>query len=60
MIDSLQYGDYTASITYSAEDDVFFGKVTGINDLVIFEGTSVDGLKTAFREAIDDYLNIYN
>ena len=56
MINSLNYQDYTATITYSAEDEVFFGKVIGLNDLILFEGTSVAELKQAFAEAIEDYL----
>ena len=56
MIDSLKYKDYTASIHYSAEDEVFFGKIIGINDLITFEGISVVELKAGFQEAIEDYL----
>ncbi|WP_159468822.1 type II toxin-antitoxin system HicB family antitoxin [Dyadobacter sp. 3J3] len=56
MVNSLTYNGYTASINYSSEDEVFFGKIIGINDLILFEGTSVDELKNALKEAIDDYL----
>ena len=56
MINSLKYLDYTATIHFSADDDVFFGKVIGINDLITFEGTSVVELKDAFKECVDDYL----
>jgi predicted HicB family RNase H-like nuclease len=56
MIDSLKYQDYTATIHYSSDDEVFFGKVTAINDLITFEGTSVSELKKSFQEAIKDYL----
>ena len=56
MIDSLTYKDYAATIHYSSEDDVFFGQIIGINDLLTFEGSSVKELKTAFKETIDDYL----
>lgn len=56
MIDSLKYQDYTATIHYSSDDEVFFGKVVGINDLITFEGTSVTELKEGFIEAIEDYL----
>ncbi|RYE28857.1 MAG: type II toxin-antitoxin system HicB family antitoxin [Sphingobacteriaceae bacterium] len=56
MVNSLKYQDYTATIAYSADDEVFFGKVVGLNDLLLFEGTSVAELKQAFVEAIDDYL----
>jgi predicted HicB family RNase H-like nuclease len=45
-----------ASVQFSAEDEVFFGQVLGINDLVSFEGTTVKELKKAFNEAVDEYL----
>jgi predicted HicB family RNase H-like nuclease len=34
----LQYKDYIASIHFSSEDGVFYGKILGIDDLVSFEG----------------------
>ena len=35
---------------------IAFGKILGINDLVTFEGTTVQEIKAAFQEAVDDYL----
>jgi predicted HicB family RNase H-like nuclease len=56
MNDLLQYKGYYAEIHFSSEDEVFYGKLIGINDLVSFEADSVKGLKKAFKEAIEDYL----
>lgn len=56
MINSLTYDGYTASIHYSPADEVFFGKLVGMNDLVSFEGTSVEALKQGMKEAVDDYI----
>ncbi|KQS26869.1 type II toxin-antitoxin system HicB family antitoxin [Dyadobacter sp. Leaf189] len=56
MINSLFYDGYTASIYYSPADEVFFGKLIGVNDLVTFEGTSVEALKQGMQEAVDDYI----
>lgn len=56
MTDVLQYKTYYAEVHFSAEDEVFHGKIIGINDLVNFEGTTVKELKKAFQEAVDDYL----
>ncbi len=53
----ITYKDYRGSIEYSAEDEVFYGKVIGINDLVSFEGTNVGELKESFKESVDDYLD---
>ena len=57
MNDILQYKNYYASVQFSAVDEVFYGKVLGINDLISFEGASVKELKTSFEEAIEDYLD---
>ena len=56
MNDVLQYKGYYADIHFSAEDEVFFGKIVGVDDLVNFEADSVKGLKKAFGEAVEDYL----
>lgn len=56
MNDILDYKGYYATVHYSASDDVFFGKILGINDLVSFEGASVKELKKSFKEAVEDYL----
>ncbi len=56
MNDYLTYEGYLGTVLFSAEDEVFYGKVYGINDLITFEGKSVKELKNAFEESIDDYL----
>lgn len=50
------YKGYLGSVAYSEKDQVFFGKIEGINGLVNFEGESVKELTNAFHEAVDDYL----
>lgn len=56
MKNYFEYEGYIGSVEFSAEDRVFFGKIHGINDLITFEGTSVDELEAAFKDAITDYL----
>jgi predicted HicB family RNase H-like nuclease len=56
MNDILRYKDYLAAVQFSSDDEVFHGKILGINDLVNFEGTTVKELKKAFAEAVEDYL----
>ncbi|MFZ3109972.1 MAG: type II toxin-antitoxin system HicB family antitoxin [Rectinemataceae bacterium] len=58
MKDILTYKEYMGSVHYCAEDEVFYGKIEGIEDLVSFEANSVDALKTAFCESVEDYLDI--
>lgn len=54
----MRYRGYQSIIRFSELDDCFYGKIEGLEDLISFEGRSVDELKAAFREAVDDYLEI--
>lgn len=58
MSEILKYKEYYADVHFSAEDDVFYGQIVGINDLVNFESDSVKGLKKNFKEAVEDYLEL--
>ncbi|MDP3913608.1 MAG: type II toxin-antitoxin system HicB family antitoxin [Bacteroidota bacterium] len=53
MKNVMEYKGFIGTVNYSAEDRVFFGKVEGINDLVTFEGTTVDELESAFNEMVN-------
>ncbi len=60
MTDKLTYKDFIDTVHFSTKDSVFYGKIGGINDLVTFEGESVKNLKSAFKEAVDDYIYLCN
>ena len=55
-MNTLQYKGFLGSAEFSEADEVFFGKIEGINALVNFEGESVKELTDAFHEAVEDYL----
>jgi predicted HicB family RNase H-like nuclease len=54
----LEYKGYFGSVAYSAEDEVLHGRVEFIRDLVTYEGKDAKGIKAAFQEAVDDYLEL--
>lgn len=56
MKEQITYKGYHGSVGFSAEDEIFYGKVEGVNDLITFEGDSVKTLKKSFEEAVEDYL----
>ena len=58
MKDFLLYKDYMGSVHFNAEDELFFGKIEGIEDLVSFEGESVKELKESFEDSVEDYLRL--
>ena len=53
----MTYKDYHARIDFDAEDEVFVGHIVGINDIVGFHADKVEELKSAFYDAVDDYLS---
>ncbi|MCW5907813.1 MAG: type II toxin-antitoxin system HicB family antitoxin [Chitinophagales bacterium] len=56
MENYMEYKGYIGTVSFNANDEVFYGKIHGITDLVTFEGQSVKELKKAFKDAVDDYL----
>ncbi|PKL34790.1 MAG: toxin-antitoxin system HicB family antitoxin [Spirochaetae bacterium HGW-Spirochaetae-10] len=54
----IENNPFLATVHFNADDEVFFGKIEQIDDLVSFEGRSVVELKRAFRSAVEDYLDI--
>jgi predicted HicB family RNase H-like nuclease len=54
--DTIEYNGFLGSVHFDADDEVFFGRIEGIEDLISFEGESVKHLKKAFQESVDDYL----
>ena len=56
MSNVIQYKGYFANVEYSQEDQILFGKIEGIRDLVTFECENAGEVEQAFKEAVDDYL----
>lgn len=56
MTKPMTHRGYSAVVTFDADDDIFAGRILGINDVVGFHAQTVAELKAAFREAVDDYL----
>ncbi len=56
-MDYLEYKGYKGSVEYSKEDDCLFGKVLGMSkDLIVYEGNTLNELRTDFEAGIDSYL----
>ena len=50
------YKGYAARIDYDGDDEIFAGRLAGINDVIGFHAETVADLKVAFHEAVDDYI----
>ena len=53
---AMAYKGYEAIVEYDAEADVFHGEVVDLRDVITFQGRSVDELKTALQNSVEDYL----
>jgi predicted HicB family RNase H-like nuclease len=56
MSNTMSYNGYTARIEYDDEDGILFGRIAGISDGVGFHADTVEDLRAAFHEAVDDYI----
>ena len=52
----MMYKEYIGHIVYSEEDDCFIGDLVGIRDIVSFHGDTLEEIREAFEESVDDYL----
>lgn len=53
---TMSHKGYSARVDYDDDDGIFFGRIAGINDVIGFHADTVDGLRAAFHEAVDDYI----
>ncbi|MHB8963569.1 MAG: type II toxin-antitoxin system HicB family antitoxin [Saccharofermentanales bacterium] len=56
----LEYQGFHAKIEFNADDGMLFGTILGIDDCITFEGESTDEIRTAFHEAVEDYVEMCN
>jgi predicted HicB family RNase H-like nuclease len=56
MTNTMTYKGYSARIEYDDEDGIFTGCVAGIRDGVGFHADTVEALRDAFHEAVEDYI----
>jgi predicted HicB family RNase H-like nuclease len=56
MNNILNYKGHKAKIEFSADDNVFVGRLLGVNDIVVFDAETVEGLKDSMRQSVDFYI----
>jgi predicted HicB family RNase H-like nuclease len=52
----MTYKSYNARIEFDQDDEIFIGHIAGINDIIGFHADTVADLKSAFHQAVDDYI----
>ncbi len=52
----MEYKGYIGEVEFDDEAGIFHGEVINIRDVITFEGETVEELRQAFKDSIEDYL----
>ena len=52
----MEYKGYYGQVEFDDEANIFHGEVINMRDVVTFQGGTVNELRKAFRDSVDDYL----
>lgn len=52
----MEYKGYLGRVKFDDEANIFHGEVINTRDVITFQGKSVEELKKAFEESVEDYL----
>lgn len=52
----MEYKGYSAKVEFDEDANIFHGEVINLRDVITFEGETVDQLRMAFQNSVDDYL----
>jgi predicted HicB family RNase H-like nuclease len=52
----MTYKGYEALVRYDEDAEIFHGEVMNLRDVITFQGSSVQELKQAFADSVEDYL----
>jgi len=52
----MEYRGYFAKVVFDEDANLFHGEVINLRDVITFEGETVNELKQAFQDSVDDYL----
>ena len=54
----MEYNGYHAVVTFDDDVGILHGEVIDTRDVITFQGQSVDELRQAFRDSVEEYLKI--
>ena len=52
----MEYKGYVGCVTFDDDADTFHGEIVGTRDVITFQGKSVEEIRQAFYDSIDEYL----
>jgi predicted HicB family RNase H-like nuclease len=56
MLKKMKYKNFEAAVKFDEDAEIFHGEVVNTRDVITFQGISVEELKQAFEDSIEDYL----
>lgn len=54
----IEYKGYTGVFEFDPSIDAFHGRIVGLQDVVTFQGSSLDELRREMAESVEDYLEL--
>jgi predicted HicB family RNase H-like nuclease len=54
----IEYKGYTGVFEFDPSIDAFHGRIVGLQDVVTFQGRSLDELRREMAESVEDYLEL--
>jgi predicted HicB family RNase H-like nuclease len=57
-MNAMTYKGFTGYFDFIPDDDEFHGRVIGIRDVIHFSGSSVEELRQALADSVEDYLDL--
>ena len=52
----MEYKGYFSKVEFDDEANIFHGEVINLRDVITFEGETVNELRKAFNDSVEDYL----
>ena len=52
----MEYKGYFAKVEFDDEANIFHGEIINLRDVITFQGETVEELRKAFHDSVEDYL----
>jgi len=53
----MEYQGYLAKVEFDDEANMLHGEILNLRDVITFEGSTVEELRHAFKDSVEDYLD---
>lgn len=52
----MKYKNYIGSVEYSEIDNMYYGRIQGIDCIACYGGETIEELEEMFRESVDEFI----